>query len=322
MPTTIAEAFEAAGLRRQGVAKWMTKPGAFASGVYIVSLTASPNSRSGRLIQAPLADAKFQRWLAVRRELTLDGSRPSLQRLMDRIQRFWIPDEVILYIGRAGTPLSKRVGQYYSTPIGSRSPHAGGYFLKLLSNLDQLWVHYAECSDFKAAESQMLRHFCAHVSSRSREALHDPAHPFPFANLEWPSGTRKEHGLRGACGPRGKTSSATSEPHPAVTPVSSGPSQNSYRTQRVTACDLRCGRIRIPAAGTSPTKALFSGEKATIRVVLAGRLVEGNWDPRIGPDRERSGVLRIGKILREVTHQDEPLLVSAGDEGIIHIFTP
>src|ERR1700727_1610095 len=28
------------------------------------------------------------------------------------------------------------------TPIGARSPHSGGYFLKLLSNLNQLSVHY------------------------------------------------------------------------------------------------------------------------------------------------------------------------------------
>jgi hypothetical protein len=81
------------------------------------------------------------------------------------------------------TSLSDRVEQYYQTPIGARRPHAGGYFLKLLSNLDRLWVHYALCRDPSAAEDSMLRQFCERVSLDSKRALLDPAHPFPFANL-------------------------------------------------------------------------------------------------------------------------------------------
>jgi hypothetical protein len=114
---------------------------------------------------------------------------------MDRISRFWIPDEAILYMGKA-TKLSTRLPAYYRTSIGKRSPHSGGFFLKLLSNLDQLWVHYAECNDPETAEDRMLRRFCENVSQVSRIALHDYSHPFPFANLEWPKGTFKAHGLR------------------------------------------------------------------------------------------------------------------------------
>jgi hypothetical protein len=166
--------------------------------VYIISLTESLDACDGTLIEAPLAAAEFQRWLDACLKLTLDRARPTVEQLTDRIQHSWIRDEVILYIGLAGTSLSTRLGQYYQTPIGARRPHAGGYFLKLLSNLNQLWVHYARCSDPKLAEDGMLRRFCEHVSQQSRQALQDPAHPFPFANLEWPPGTRKAHGLRGA----------------------------------------------------------------------------------------------------------------------------
>lgn len=202
MPTTVADAFAAADLVRGEVVRWRTKPDTFGPGVYIVSLTASPNSFDGKLINAPLATAEFPRWLERRPELTLDNNRPTPQQLMARIGHFWIPDEVILYIGLAGTSLSTRLGQYYSTPIGDRSPHAGGYFIRLLSNLNQLWVHYARHPDPELAEDRMLRRFCEHVSLNSRRALLDPAHPFPFANLEWCA--RKAHGLRGACAPRSK----------------------------------------------------------------------------------------------------------------------
>jgi hypothetical protein len=198
MPTTIAEAFATVSLDREGVVKWGTKPTTSKPGVYIVSLTESLDTCDGKLVEAPLAPAEFQHWLKVCPKLTLDGNRPTVQELMDRIQRFWIPDEVILYIGLAGIPLSTRLGQYYRTPIGAHSPHSGGYFLKLLSNLDQVWVHYAQCPDFNLKEDGMLRQFCEHVSQDSRRALKDPVHPFPFGNLEWPPGTRKAHGLLGA----------------------------------------------------------------------------------------------------------------------------
>lgn len=197
MPTTIGGAFAAADILRYGCVKWRERPKESAPGVYVVSLTESPDTCDRKLACAPLAAAEFERWLGECPELTLDSMRPTVQQLMDRIQRFWIPDEVILYIGLAGTSLSARLDQYYRTKIGARRPHSGGYFLKLLSNLDQLWVHYARCPSPVRAEQEMLRRFCENVSDDSKQALHDHAHPFPFANLEWPRGKRKVHGLNG-----------------------------------------------------------------------------------------------------------------------------
>ena len=101
-----------------------------------------------------------------------------------------------MYVGLAGTSLRTRVRDYYKTPLGARRPHAGGWFLKTLSNINDLYVHYAQTDTPNAVEDKMLRAFCAGVSERARAALHDPAHPFPFANLEWPPGFRKAHGKR------------------------------------------------------------------------------------------------------------------------------
>jgi hypothetical protein len=207
MPTTIAEAFEAAGIIRNGVVRWGTKPTTSKPGVYIISLTEALDDCNGKLTDAQLPAEGFEGWLKRCPELTLDGGPPTVPHLKDRIRSFWIPDEVILYIGLAGTPLSKRLGQYYGTQIGARKPHSGGYFLKLLSNPDRLWVHFAQHPDPGLAEHRMLRRFCDHVSADSRGALRDPVHPFPFANLEWPCGTRKAHGIGGAREPKGKASS-------------------------------------------------------------------------------------------------------------------
>src|ERR1700722_7411198 len=218
MPTTIAEAFAASDLTRKGVVRWGTKLPTSEPGVYIVSLTEFLDSFDGRLAEAPLAAPKFERWLRARSQLTLDGKRPTVRLLMDRVRNFWIPDEVILYVGLA-TSLSNRLGQYYKTPIGARSPHAGGYFLKLLSNLDRLWVHYAECPDFKKAEGEMLQRFCDHVSEDSRRSVRDSARPFPFANLEWPRGTRKAHGIGAAREAKKKMSIAVTPGSKVIVPV-------------------------------------------------------------------------------------------------------
>lgn len=88
------------------------------------------------------------------------------------------------------------------------------------------------------------------------------------------------------------------------------------RTQRVTAVDIRSGRIRVP----HETKALFPRDMAYVDVVLRGRALNARWDPRMGPDRERSGVLLIGRgALPDLVSPDEVLAVSDGGRGPIRI---
>ena len=84
----------------------------------------------------------------------------------------------------------------------------------------------------------------------------------------------------------------------------------SYRTQRVTAVDLKHGRIRIPIG----EKSLFPATRGRITVRLRGAMLASlAWDPRLGPDRERSGVIYVGAPLRDVVGADEVLSVSAID---------
>lgn len=196
MPSTVNDIFAAAGLKPKGVVRWGTSIPVTASGNYAVSLCSDPASCSPCIANCPVDSKTLKHWLGVCPDLALDGKRPSIAELERRLSGFWLPDEVIVYIGLA-TSLRSRVRGYYRTPLGARKPHAGGHFLKTLSNITDLFVHFAPASDPDDCEAKMLKRFCRNVSATTKSLLLDPHHPFPFANLEYPPGTRKGHGLTG-----------------------------------------------------------------------------------------------------------------------------
>jgi hypothetical protein len=85
-------------------------------------------------------------------------------------------------------------------------------------------------------------------------------------------------------------------------------------TQRVTVVDLRHGRIRIAIR----EKQHFPANRARVRVRLRGReLSRVGWDPRFGPDRERSGVLGVGVVIRGLVDPDERLTVELLDDVLV-----
>jgi hypothetical protein len=204
VPSTVDSIFSAAGLARAGVVPWGTTVPIGGPGVYVVALTSETSSTDAAMERCPIDLGAIDEILDARPELTLDGERPSPQALADRLAAFWLPDEVVLYIGLAGTRLAKRLGQYYLTALGARSPHAGGWFLKTLGVLPGLHVHYAACADPANAEGEMLEAFRSSVSEQSRAALYDPERPLPFANLEYPPRVYKRHGIKGAKAARRK----------------------------------------------------------------------------------------------------------------------
>jgi HEPN domain-containing protein len=88
-----------------------------------------------------------------------------------------------------------------------------------------------------------------------------------------------------------------------------GPAQ----TQQVTAGDLAAGIVRVP----SRSKPLFPAERAVMTVALRGALLQDvRWDPRLGPDRERSGVLGIGKKAASQLIEGERLGIARIDGGV------
>jgi hypothetical protein len=208
MPSTVAEVFHAASLKREGVVRWREPVPQTGGGVYVVALTDAADAVAGTRTYCPLALDRVGELLNARPELRIEGEPPTPEALAARLRDLWLGDESIVYIGLAGTSLAHRVGAYYRTRIGARRPHAGGWPLKMLDLDDQLWVHFARSNDPKQAEHAMLGAFQDGVSPASRAAL-EGEWKLPFANLEWGKGQRKKHGITGARERRRRPASST-----------------------------------------------------------------------------------------------------------------
>lgn len=347
VPSTVADIFAAASASPAGVVRWGAPPAppvdrtAPATGVYVVALTDELDGRAGALAVPPISEAAIEELLAVRPELTLDDARPTREQLLQRLAGFWFPDEVVVYIGLAGPrknrpvrgEVAKRVGEYYATPLGANGPHAGGWPLKTLACLHEVYVHYAYCDRVNQAEKDCIGYFAKQVSAKTRARLHDPVRVMPFANLEFPKGNPKSHGIRGARAPKVKrgaktpiTAAARAAPlaPTARPPVALRPAPDHvgaavtprHRSQNVTAKDIEVGQVRIPIGAT---KTILPPVRQDIVAVLRGRKMTCRWDPRYG-EKERSGVIRVGKAAAvDLLSPGDVLAVSVAADGSVSL---
>ncbi|HVV75137.1 MAG TPA: hypothetical protein VHC43_03800 [Mycobacteriales bacterium] len=83
--------------------------------------------------------------------------------------------------------------------------------------------------------------------------------------------------------------------------------------------DFEAGQIRV----TRPAKRLLDlpEREADVRVYLRGQLVTCTWDARLGPDKERSGLLRFGRESLARLMPDGPcqLAFRVTPDGVIHL---
>jgi len=325
MPLTVADTFAAAGLEPQGPVRWGAPVPETAQGVYSVALTDDARSLDGAFPRAPLDDATLAQLLEVRPELRVSLAHADVDTLANRLNAFWLPDEVVLYIGLAGQPLRTRLRQYYRTALGAKRPHAGGWWLKTLSVLDQLWVYWAATVDYAAAEKAMLRAFADAVPMETRYQLLDHEAVMPFANLRGWDDRIKAHGITSATGDlapahsreaTARTQVATRKvPAPRPPPPPPPPTRSDTTTQRITSRDFEAGRVRLP----SRTKSLLPLRRRDIVVDVRGSELRARWDPRMGPP-ERSGVLAFGRgKLDGLIEVDEVLEVTAAADGKVQL---
>ena len=283
--TTVHELFRHAGVRYGGAVAWGMEVPLAGPGVYVVSTSANRNDSAG-LTECPLDFAAVSSLLEVRPETTIDGDQADAQQVANRLNAMWPAGEPVVYIGLAGTSTHERVGQFYETSIGARGPHAGGWPVQMLDTA-RLWVHYGPADAPAVAEAAMVDRFVEGLPGDVRRALIDPVTPLPFANLTFPTGRRKIHGFRGVKAPRN-----VSESRGGPTDTESAAVVTGFgRTQELTDADLAAGQIRIPR----DWKQLFPESKFEIKVELGGEMYPASWDPREGGDKERSGVIRVGR---------------------------
>src|SRR3954451_20755619 len=99
MPSTVSGLFDAVGLAAAGPVQWGTALPETRPGVYAVALTDDPTSTAGALREPPIDRRTLDHLLAVRPELRMNLARPDADDVMERMGGFWLPDEVVQYIG-------------------------------------------------------------------------------------------------------------------------------------------------------------------------------------------------------------------------------
>jgi len=166
-------------------------------GVYVIEW---PDART----DAPIELTLVGKWLERLPGLRMDGRRPTTRELAARLHDFWLPDQVVAYVGMTTGSLGSRLGSLYRTPLGDRRPYAGGHWLKTLRGLDRARVWWAETGAPEEYEDALLGAFAASVDSSPEAAprLPDRTVILPFANLRTATGTPKAHAVTGAAEPR------------------------------------------------------------------------------------------------------------------------
>ena len=193
MPTTVRALFASVGLSAHGPVKFGEPADSQNSGVYVVSDVSHAGETMDREPRIDLGRLAEWRKRASLMTIKATGERPTVGDLAHVVQSWWLPDEPVLYIGRTEQPLSKRTHDFSKTPIGARRPHRGGFWLHALSQ--PLHVFWSETNSPTAIEERLLAAFANSASPSSIARLPNEQFVMPWANLEWPKGRHKPHGL-------------------------------------------------------------------------------------------------------------------------------
>jgi len=137
---TVAELFAAVKLSPRGPITWGTDISESDAGVYLVARVPDANTESTSC-PLPLIDPLP---LGVGFDLEYE-----LQR--------WLPNESIVYIGKADRPIRDRLREFRRHRCDDKSPHAGGQVIKLLHCA--LWVYWSPALNPYELEQMMIGYF-------------------------------------------------------------------------------------------------------------------------------------------------------------------
>ncbi|MCO4261484.1 hypothetical protein NG697_00765 [Pseudarthrobacter sp. MDT3-26] len=326
MTISVGELFEKSELHPAGVVIWGDQVPLDRPGVYVVASTPDVSDAVGR---SGIYQPDFEALASLRTNcpsVTVDGAPATSEQLADRIGAFWIPESAVLYVGLAGTSVRNRLNQYYRTQIGQRAPHAGGWWLKTLDNLGELFVHYAATEAPKSAEARLLETFAAAVHPSLRRALHDSERIAPFANVQVQDGTLKRHGMAGYKLERVNSSTmltpavhaevpstpaAVPRPENLTDAVKVGAAQETrIESQVITDKDRAGSNLRIPAR----SKFALPAVDGHLDVHYQGQRVEARW--RV--NGSRSGTLGLGKtIMKSIGSPKDSIWLRVNGASII-----
>jgi transcription elongation factor GreA len=178
------------GLMADGPVPWGRAVPARRPGVFLVELPAP-------LASPPIELTRVGKWLERVPTLTLNGERPTSRALAARLASFWLPSEVILYIGATEASIGARVAAMQRTVLGDRRPHSGGHWLHVLTALPKTRLWWAETDAVEEYEDALLGAFAASVESGGASGAGGNM-VLPFANLRQTTGERRATGLAGS----------------------------------------------------------------------------------------------------------------------------
>ena len=179
------------GLLPDGPVVWGRPVPARSPGVFVVELAAP-------LPRAPIELTRVGKWIERVPMLTLDGERPTSRALAARLSAFWLPSQVVLYVGSTTTSVGGRIAAQQKTVLGDRRPNSGGHWLHTFQPAVAMRVWWADTDAPEEYEDALLGAFAAGVPADDVAALHDGAVVLPFANQRRPTGERRSHGLAGS----------------------------------------------------------------------------------------------------------------------------
>ncbi len=183
-----------------GCVRWNTKIDNQDEGIYIISLTKDINTNFA-LEECPISENIVRMWTEKVNGFIIDGEKSfDFETLKTRFSKYWLCDENIIYIGKANKRanskgLGNRVSEFYRTEFGERKPHAGGHWIKLLENLNDLYVHHFNCKNPEIIEIKLLEKFQMNASEKTKLMFENDI-LLPFANLELGKSVRKKHNLK------------------------------------------------------------------------------------------------------------------------------
>ena len=186
-----ADLLRSIGLDVDGPTRWGGKPTSRQPGIFAVELP-EPSEHCNIDID------EVRRWLERVPELKMDVERPTQSTLAERMRSFWIPNQQLVYVGRTAKSLSARVASLYATELGHARPHPGGHWLKVLRELNQLRLWWAETDAPEEYEDVLVEAFADSLSDEDKAKLPDGAPLLPWANLESPTTPARETGLTDA----------------------------------------------------------------------------------------------------------------------------
>src|SRR5690606_3794337 len=167
--------------------KWNEKILEDYNGVYVISLSENPTSNEYSNYQFDICEETFEYWKTQALNLMIGETKVNnASQIKEYLSDFW-QDENILYIGQSSSitnKLNKRIKQFYQHKVGQKGPHTGGYWLKLLKEINSLNIYTAKSENPIETEFKLLLKFAELKADKPIFEIENVANYFPYANLK------------------------------------------------------------------------------------------------------------------------------------------